>query len=79
MVRTCFAVSGPGPLAITERKIKCQVYKNILLNNLRVVFCQMKLSRGWVFMSCKINLSSMNVPYLYSFIFMQAIYLAGRS
>jgi hypothetical protein len=45
MVWSCFAASGPGQLAIIDGKMNCQVYQDILQENVRLSVHQLKLSR----------------------------------
>ena len=48
MVWDCFAVSGPGQLAIIDEKMYSQVYQDILQENVRLSVRQLKLNRSWV-------------------------------
>ena len=48
MVWGSFAASGPGQLAIIYGKMNYQVYKDILLENVRISVHQLKLNRSWV-------------------------------
>ena len=48
MVWGCFAASGPGQLAIIDRKRSSQVYQDILLENVMLSVRQLKLNRSWV-------------------------------
>ena len=48
MVWSCFAASGFGQLAIINRTIYSQVYQDILLENVRLSVCQLKLNSSWV-------------------------------
>ena len=48
MVWGCFAVSGPGQLAIIDGKMNSQVYQDILQENVSVSVHQLKLNRSWV-------------------------------
>ena len=48
MVWGCFAASGPGPLAIIDRKMNSQVYQDIWQENVRLSVRQLKLNRSWV-------------------------------
>lgn len=44
----CFAASGPGQLAVIERKMNSQVYQKILQKNMRMFVGQLELCRHWV-------------------------------
>jgi hypothetical protein len=48
MVWGCFAASGPGQIAIIDRKMNSQVYQDILQEKVRLSVRQLKLNRSWV-------------------------------
>ena len=48
MVWGCFAASGPGQLAIINRKMNSWFYQDILQENVRLSVRQLKLNRSWV-------------------------------
>ena len=48
MVWGCFAASGPGQIAIIDRKMNSQVYQDILQENVRLSVRQLKLKWSWV-------------------------------
>jgi hypothetical protein len=48
MVWGGFAASGPGQLAIINRKMNSKVYQDILQENVILCVHQLKINRSWV-------------------------------
>lgn len=48
MVWGCVAASGPGPLAVIDRKMNSAVYQKILKENVRPAVCALKLKSSWI-------------------------------
>ncbi len=48
MVWVCFAASGPGRLAIVDGTRNSALSQKILMENVRLSVCDLKLKRTWV-------------------------------
>lgn len=48
MIWACFAASEPGWLAIVDGTSNCELYKQIVQENVKVSICEMALNRKWI-------------------------------